>query len=53
MGQKVHPYGFGLGYTKPWKWLRFADVKPSDARLGVRSGHPEQAKRAEGSDEES
>ena len=19
MGQKVHPYGFRLGYTKPWK----------------------------------
>src|ERR1700752_3816499 len=23
MGQKVHPYGFRLGYTKPWKWRWF------------------------------
>jgi hypothetical protein len=28
MGQKVHPYGFRLGYTKPWKWSRFAGVSP-------------------------
>ena len=37
MGQKVHPYGFRLGYTKPWKsrWfvergydkLLFEDIK--------------------------
>jgi small subunit ribosomal protein S3 len=27
MGQKVHPYGFRLGYTKPWKsrWFAKAD----------------------------
>ena len=24
MGQKVHPYGFRLGYTKPWKSRWFA-----------------------------
>jgi hypothetical protein len=42
MGQKVHPYGFRLGYTKPWKWTRFAGV----SEAGARSGHPE---RSEGS----
>src|ERR1700723_15934 len=25
MGQKVHPYGFRLGYTKPWKSRWFAE----------------------------
>ncbi len=25
MGQKVHPYGFRLGYTKPWKSRWYAD----------------------------
>ena len=27
MGQKVHPYGFRLGYTKPWKsrWIAKRD----------------------------
>src|ERR671924_1975422 len=25
MGQKVHPYGFRLGYTKPWKSRWFVD----------------------------
>src|SRR4051794_39456231 len=27
MGQKVHPYGFRLGYTKPWKsrWISVRD----------------------------
>src|ERR1700723_3644957 len=25
MGQKVHPYGFHLGYTKPWKSRWFAE----------------------------
>src|SRR5438309_3751370 len=27
MGQKVHPYGFRLGYTKPWKsrWFKVRD----------------------------
>src|SRR5713226_5014746 len=25
MGQKVHPYGFRLGYTKPWKSLWFVE----------------------------
>jgi len=25
MGQKVHPYGFRLGYTKPWKSRWFMD----------------------------
>ena len=24
MGQKVHPYGFRLGYTKPWRSRWFA-----------------------------
>ncbi|MBF8305468.1 MAG: ribosomal protein, partial [Acidobacteria bacterium] len=24
MGQKVHPYGFRLGYNKPWKSRWFA-----------------------------
>jgi hypothetical protein len=42
MGQKVHPYGFRLGYTQPWKWPRFAGV----SEAGVGSGHPE---RSEGS----
>src|SRR5580700_9063183 len=41
MGQKVHPYGFRLGYTKPWKsrWfverdydkLLFEDIKLKSA----------------------
>ncbi len=25
MGQKVHPYGFRLGYTKPWKSRWYMD----------------------------
>src|SRR6184192_3037921 len=25
MGQKVHPYGFRLGYTKPWKSRWFVE----------------------------
>src|SRR5436305_12174504 len=25
MGQKVHPYGFRLGFTKPWKSRWFAE----------------------------
>src|SRR6201993_4304377 len=25
MGQKVHPYGFRLGYTKPWKARWFVE----------------------------
>src|SRR5690348_7659426 len=25
MGQKVHPYGFRLGYTKPWRSRWYAD----------------------------
>src|SRR5271169_5667133 len=25
MGQKVHPYGFRLGYTKPWKARWYMD----------------------------
>src|SRR5256885_12860975 len=25
MGQKVHPYGFRLGYTKPWKSRWFSE----------------------------
>ena len=27
MGQKVHPYGFRLGYTKPWRsrWIAIRD----------------------------
>src|SRR5947209_1485557 len=25
MGQKVHPYGFRLGYTKPWKSRWYSD----------------------------
>ena len=27
MGQKVHPYGFRLGFTKPWKsrWIAGRD----------------------------
>ena len=27
MGQKVHPYGFRLGYTKPWtsRWFTVRD----------------------------
>jgi small subunit ribosomal protein S3 len=32
MGQKVHPYGFRLGYTKPWKSRWFAE-KDYDKRL--------------------
>ncbi len=25
MGQKTHPYGFRLGYNKPWKSRWYAD----------------------------
>ena len=25
MGQKVHPYGFRLGYTKPWRSRWFVE----------------------------
>jgi small subunit ribosomal protein S3 len=32
MGQKVHPYGFRLGYTKPWKSRWFAE-KDYDKQL--------------------
>ena len=30
MGQKVHPYGFRLGYNKPWKSRWFADKEYAD-----------------------
>ncbi len=30
MGQKTHPYGFRLGYNKPWKSRRFAKKDYSD-----------------------
>src|SRR6185312_8558936 len=38
MGQKVHPYGFRLGYTKPWKsrWFMERDydkLLQEDVRL--------------------
>jgi small subunit ribosomal protein S3 len=38
MGQKVHPYGFRLGYTKPWKsrWFMVRDYSKTlleDVRL--------------------
>ena len=38
MGQKVHPYGFRLGYTKPWKsrWFvvrDYAKLLEEDVRL--------------------
>ncbi len=33
MGQKVHPYGFRLGYTKPWKSRWFAKRDYSDLLL--------------------
>ncbi len=38
MGQKVHPYGFRLGYTKPWKsrWFMVRDYQKTlleDVRL--------------------
>ncbi len=26
MGQKTHPYGFRLGYNKPWKSRWYADA---------------------------
>jgi len=34
MGQKVHPYGFRLGYTKPWKsrWFVERDYDQTAAR---------------------
>ena len=32
MGQKVHPYGFRLGFTKPWKSRWFAE-KDYDKQL--------------------
>ena len=33
MGQKVHPYGFRLGYTKPWKSRWFAKRDYSELLL--------------------
>ena len=30
MGQKVHPYGFRLGFNKTWKSKWFADRKYAD-----------------------
>src|SRR5207237_1326292 len=30
MGQKVHPYGFRLGYNKPWRSRWFADRDYAD-----------------------
>src|SRR5205814_1283518 len=30
MGQKTHPYGFRLGYNKPWKSRWFADKDYAD-----------------------
>ena len=38
MGQKVHPYGFRLGYTKNWRsrWFAkqgYADLVAEDIKL--------------------
>ena len=30
MGQKTHPYGFRLGYNKPWKSRWYADREYAD-----------------------
>jgi small subunit ribosomal protein S3 len=30
MGQKTHPYGFRLGYNKPWKSRWYADKDYAD-----------------------
>ena len=30
MGQKTHPYGFRLGYNKPWKSRWYADRDYAD-----------------------
>ena len=30
MGQKTHPYGFRLGYNKPWKSRWYADKEYAD-----------------------
>ena len=34
MGQKVHPYGFRLGYTKPWRSRWFVERDYNKLRLG-------------------
>ncbi len=58
MGQKVHPYGFRLGYTKPWKsrWfverdydkLLLEDVKLKN-ELNGRQHHRDRASRQQAS----
>ncbi len=41
MGQKVHPYGFRLGYTKPWKsrWFVEARLRQAVARRRQAEGN--------------
>ena len=44
MGQKVHPYGFRVGYSKPWLSRWFARHEPCtpiiDAVRGLMMGTP-------------
>ena len=45
MGQKVHPYGFRLGYTKPWRsrWFferDFDKMLIEDVKLKNELKHP-------------